>query len=214
MSSIFRKSLEMNLKIEKFLSTISESMILFEDAIVKYLNKDLKGYEDTYIRIKILETEADALEKDITVSLYQFMLLPDTRADVLLLIKSLDNIIDKVEEIGRDLKIERPSFPEILHKDLVVLLKQSIQSAEALLMAIRSFFNAVHLVPSQTQKVKFYEHEADLVEEKLLSLIFNSEHALVEKIYYKNYVSKIAWIADESESIGNMLEIYTVKREV
>lgn len=214
MSSIFRKSLEMNLKIEKFLSSISQSMVLFEDAIVKYLNKDMKGYEDTYIRIKGLETEADALEKEITVSLYQFMLLPDTRADVLLLIKSLDNIIDKVEEIGRDFKIEKPIFPENLHKELIMLLKQAIFSAESLLMAIRSFFNAVHLVPSQTQKVKFYEHEADLVEEKLLCLIFNSEFSLIEKMFLKNYVSKIAWIADEAESIGNMLEIYTVKREI
>lgn len=216
MSSVFRKSLDLNLKIEKFFSVISDGLSLFEKFMKDYFLGDLEGYNATFGRIKELEKVADGLEREITISLYQFMLLPDTRADVLTLIKSLDNIIDRVEETSKEIKVEKPVFPEAMHAETLKLVEQVNLSAEALLMAMRSFFNAVHLVGANINKVSFYEHESDLVEQRLLDIIFNGDICkdLAEKLYLKSYVLKIAWIADEAENIGNLLEVYTVKREV
>jgi len=59
-----------------------------------------------------LETDADNLESDIKISLYKFMLIPDVRADVLSLVKSLDNIIDATEYISKEFLIQKPFFPE------------------------------------------------------------------------------------------------------
>lgn len=216
MSSVFKKSMELNLKIEKYLNAISDALSLFEKEIQYFLTDDADHFEETFKRILIYENEADILEGEINISLYQFMLLPDTRADVLNLIKSLDNIIDNVEEISKDFKIQKPNFPEELHQEIMELVRNAIQAAEALLMAVRAFFNAVHMVSAHINKVKFYETEVDLIEDKLNDAIFNGivVEDLAEKLHLKNFVGKIAWIADEAETIANMLAVFTVKREI
>ncbi len=139
MNTIFKKSVELNMKIEKFLDTISNSLLLFEQQIDVYLAGDFEAFCATLERIETLESEADELETDIKITLYKFMLLPDARADVLSLIKSLDDIIDEIEEITKDFKIQRPLFPEAVHTDVKKLTKNTIKAAESLLLSARSF---------------------------------------------------------------------------
>jgi predicted phosphate transport protein (TIGR00153 family) len=144
------------------------------------------------------------------------MLLPDTRADVLSLIKSLDNIIDLTEEITKEFNIQKPSFPSSLNLDLSELTSNSLKSADALLSAVRSFFSQVHLVTAHINHVNFYEHEADLLEYKINDEIFNGEIVteLAHKLQLKDFVSKISSISDEAELIGEKLAIFTIKREI
>ncbi len=216
MNTIFKKSVELSMKIEKFLDIISNGLLLFEKEMNAYLTNDHATYKETLDRICILESEADELEIEIKVTLYKFMLLPDTRADVLSLIKSLDNIIDATEEISKDFYIQKPQFPEAMHKDIMDLTQNSIKAADALLLSTRAFFNEVHLVSSHISKVRFFEHEADILEDKINNMIFNGGciEDLAEKLQLKSFVNKIADISDEAESIGDKLTIFTIKREV
>ena len=181
-----------------------------------YLDDDMETFKDLMHRICALESEADALETEIKVPLYKFMLLPDTRADVLSLIKSLDNIIDATEAITKDYNIQKPVFPKELTSDIQKLTSNALHSAEALLLATRAFFSEVHLVSSHINKVRFYEHEADIIEDKLNDMIFNCGLVtdLAVKMQLKRFVSKIAGIADEAEIIGDKLTIFTIKREI
>lgn len=216
MNSIFKKSIELNMKIENFLDIISNSLILFEKEMETYLNDDLETYEATLNRICVLESEADELENEIKVTLYKYMLLPDARADVLSLIKSLDNIIDGIEETTKDFHMQRPKFPKTLHHDILLLTHNAIQSAEYLLRSVRAFFNEVHLVNAEINKVKFYEHEADILEDKIINNIFNGDIVddLAEKLQLKIFVNKIADVSDEAENISEKLTIFTIKREI
>lgn len=216
MSSIFKKSIELNMKIEKFMDIISNSLILFEQMLKYYLSKNMEAFQETLERICILESEADDLETEIKVTLYKFMLLPDTRADVLSLVKSLDEIIDAVESITKDINIQKPNFPESLHENILLMMENSTKTAETLLCATRAFFSEVHLVSSHINKVKFYEHETDILEDKINMSIFNDGlgKELAGKIQLKYFVSKIAGVADEAERIGDKLTIFTIKREI
>lgn len=216
MTSIFKKSIELNMKIEKFLDTISNSISLFEKEIGFYLNDDYDTFNDTFERIRVLETEADQLEIDITVSLYKFMLLPDVRADVLSLINSMDNIIDATKAIAKDFYIQKPKFPPNLKKDILDLISNTVKTVDALISSTRSFFNEVHLTSAYISKIKFYEHEVDILEDKINSMIFNDSlvEELAEKIQLKSFVSKIAYISDECEVIGDKLTIFAIKREI
>lgn len=216
MNTIFKKSVELNTKIEKFLNTISEALLLFEKEIVNYLNHQDKAFDDTFKRISLLESEADNLENEIKTDLYKYLLLPDTRADVLSLIKSLDNIIDATEAIAKELCIQKPLFPNCLKDNIIDLTKNSILSADSLLMATRAFFNEVHLVNAHTSKTIFYEHEADILEDQINDAIFNSGviDNLSEKLQLKFFINSIADISDEAEVISEKLTIFTIKREI
>lgn len=216
MNSFFKKSVEMNMKIEKFLDTISGSLALFQKEIKSYLHENAEVCQDILSRICIMESEADALEMDIKTSLYRFMLLPDARADVLSLVKSLDDIIDAVEEISKDCHIQNPRFPDALHDDILDLTQNVVDSADALLMAARAFFNEAHMVSVYISKVKFYEHEADLAEDKIKDMIFNGDlvGSLAEKLQLKHFVSRISSVADIAEATGDKLAIFAIKREI
>lgn len=216
MKSIFKQSIELNMKIEKFLALISDSLLLFEKEISTYLLGNHTSFGDTFKRISDLETEADALEIEIKTSLYKYMLLPNTRADVLSLIKSLDDIIDATEEITKAFFIQKPVIPKALHNDLLDLTKNSVSSAESLLHATRAFFNEAHLVSSYVNKINFYEHEADLIEDQINMKVFNDTIVsdLAEKLQLNSFVSKIASISDQSEVIGEKLTIFEIKREI
>lgn len=216
MKTIFKKSIEVNEKIEKFLDIISNSLYLFEKEMEHYLGGDGESFEETMKRISKLENEADSLEIEIKVSLYTYMLLPDTRADVLYLIQSLDNIIDAIEEIAKDFFIQRPKFPVEIHKEIFDLTDNSVKTAEELILAARAFFNELHLTSSHISKVRFYEHETDILQDKIGFQIFNDNIVdnLAEKLQLENFIGKIANISDEAESIGDKLTIFTLKREI
>lgn len=216
MQSIFKKSIELNTKIEKFLSLISNSLLLFEKEIQTYLNGDYDSFESIYKRISKLESEADDLEIDIKTTLYVHLLLPDTRADVLSLIKSLDDLIDSTEEVIKSFYIQRPDFPIVLYDDINKLTHESVKSAETLLQATSAFFNEAHLVSSYINKVNFYEHEADVLEDSINMRIFNDDivDGLAEKMQLRDFVCKIASLSDLAERIGEKLTIFAIKREI
>ncbi|MBN2796820.1 MAG: DUF47 domain-containing protein [Clostridia bacterium] len=216
MNSVFKRSIELNMKIEKFLDVISQSLLLFEKAIKALLKNEYEQFNEILNRICRLETEADELESEIKVMLYKYLLLPDTRADVLSLIKSLDDVIDATEDITKDFGIQKPTFPKVLHDGILSMTHSSIESAESLLLATRSFLNEVHLVSAHISKVKFFEHETDILEDKINMSIFNDHivDALAEKMQLKYFISKIASIADISEIISAKLTIFTIKREI
>lgn len=216
MHSIFKKSIELNMKIEKFLDAISNSLLLFNKMIRAYLKSDESSFCELSKRISDLESQADNLETEIKVSLYKFLLLPDVRADVLSLVKSLDNIIDLTEEIAKNLFIQRPNFPPSLHDPLLEMVTTSIDASDALLLASRSFLSDVHNVNAHINKIKFHEHEGDILEEKLMKMVFSGEIVsdLAEKLQLNTFINHIADISDEAELIGDKLTIFTIKREI
>jgi predicted phosphate transport protein (TIGR00153 family) len=216
MNTIFKKSVELNMKIEKFLDTISNSLLLFEQQVDLYLAGDFEAFCASLKRIESLESEADELETEIKITLYKFMLLPDARADVLSLIKSLDDIIDEIEEISKDVKIQRPVFPQSVHSDIKNLASNTVKTSESLLLAARSFFTEVHLVSSYVNKVKFYEHETDILEDGITDHLFNDGivEGLAEKMQLKDFICKIANISDMAEQTADKLTIFTIKREI
>lgn len=216
MNTIFKRSIELNAKIQSFLEVIDNGLLLFEKAITYYLEGEKSLFQESIKRIYALENEADVLEDDIKTSLYKFLLLPDVRADVLSLIKSLDNIIDALEEISRDLNIQKPVFPDPIHKEIKELVKNTVYCADAILKGTSAFFNELHLVSSYVGKVDFFEHEVDLIQERIADLVYNGGivETLAEKNQLNTLMTKISKVSDEAENIGAKLAIFTIKREI
>ena len=216
MDKIYKKSVELNMKTDTYINVISNGLQNLSKGVNSYLSKDTEKFTQAYEAVCSLESEADALETDIKVSLYKFMLLPDVRADVLSLIKSLDDVIDITEEIMRDFRIQEPDFPIGLHQDMRDLVDHSIQSADALLLASKAFFNEAHLATVHINKIKYFEREADLIEDRIQCKIFKEDHVAfpVDRLQLTSFVSKIGGIADEAEKIGDKLTIFTIKREI
>lgn len=215
MNTIFKKSIELNKKIDDFLDVISDNLLLFEKAINFYLKEDFTNFNQKLTVINKKESQGDKLEKEIKTSLYKYMLLPNVRADVLSLIKDLDDVNDYIEDITKEFHIQSPNFPKDLNSLLIDIIKNTNLSADELINATSSFFNEVHLVNKYINKVNFYEHEVDILEDKINKSIFrNKDLELCEKMQLKFFISKIAKISDKAEKISDKLTIFTLKREI
>jgi len=86
--------------------------------------------------------------------------------------------------------IETPAIPSILHSDIIRLTEASQYALTNLIKANRAFFNNNNLIHDFIQKVHFYEHEADNLEEKLKRTIFQSGSidSLAEKLQLRDIV--------------------------
>jgi len=216
MNSFFKKSVELNLKIENFIDIISDISLLFDQVINDYLDEDFDKYENKIIRIIKLESEADTLEREIKIMLYKYTLVPNLRGDILSLIKDLDDISDMIEDTSKDFLVQKPKFPKILHKEIKKMCDETIKCVDELRYATRSFFNEVHLINDHISKIKFHEHSIDEIEDDINTKIFNDKiiDSLAEKMQLKEFITKIGNVSDEAQRISDKLAIFSIKREI
>jgi len=72
------------------------------------------------------------------------------------------------------------------------------------------------MVSDYVNKVHFYEHEADDVEEHLKRRAFNSDEIkrFSHKVHMRYFAEKIAAVSDVAESVAERLSVYAIKRRI
>jgi len=212
---IFRKTRELENQIDAFLENLSQSSLLFKDAINSYLLDGCsREFEEKLHHVNELESEADHLRRDIETQLYSQTLIPESRGDVLGLLENLDSIINLFEGALWSFSIERPDIPEDYHTDYETLTDKSVLAVESLVCASRAYFRNVEAVGDHMHKVMFYEKEADKAGTKLKKAIFASDISLSRKNHLRDFVEHIDNVADRAEDVADRLAIYTVKRTI
>jgi hypothetical protein len=217
MKKIFSgKTAELESMIESYLDGVGKSALLFNEAVKDYIAHNHARFNRQLQEITELENAADKLRHDIKYRLYRFMLIPESRGDVLGLIENLDNVVDLAKKTIAHFSIEKPNIPDFLAYDFIELAELSCKAVEQIVGGTRAFFNAVKLVNDYINKVHFYEHEADKVEEGLKRKIFNSDQIpdLSQKLHLAYFTTRIAKPSDEAESVGERLSVYAIKRSV
>ncbi len=213
--SPFVKTKKLESKIDLFHDKIMEVSMSFQKAMKEYMSEKRSAtYKKVNKEIKEIETQADALRRDIETSLYTQNLIPDVRADVLQLVEQLDKVINKFDEVSYKFYIEQPEIPQEYHKKILELVDWVCECAENLKIASRSFFKNLAAVRDFSQKVYFIEHETDLVSGELKRSIFDSDMELAQKMQLSDFVNSIADIADIAEDCVDALAIFAIKRDL
>lgn len=214
MVSIFKKAKKIESNIEKFLKNIELGASVFELGIKEYLEGSLDQFNERCERIQALESESDSLRFDIKFTLYSDLLIPDSRGDVLGLIETLDNVIDITEKVIMQVSIEKPEIYPFLRKDFVCLSEASAKAVHMLIPAVRAFFIEPINVKDLLNQVHFWEHEADMAENRIKTKAFESEdiEQFSRRVHLRYFAEKISNIADEAEAVAERLEVYAIKR--
>lgn len=216
MRKLFGKSKELEIKINQYLDIVNKSVLVFKRDASRYIKKEFSEFEENLKEIQNLENDADDYQKDIKYKLYEYMLIPESRGDVLELLESIDNVVDLAKKVLIQMSIERPEIPDILENDFLELIEQSVKAVDTLVKSIRAYFEEIALVNNYVNKVHFYEHEADKVEERLKRKIFNLEEIsdLSHRIHLRDFSERIALLSDEAETISENLSVATIKRSI
>ena len=90
-------------EIDDFLTVLSESAMTFKEAVTTYLDQGAsERFNERLSQVSDSESRADQLRRTIQRDMYAETLMPDARGDILSLLESLDEIINRLEEkIGR-----------------------------------------------------------------------------------------------------------------
>ncbi len=210
------KSKQLEGDIDGYLDRVTTAGLIFYEGVKAYVSGKKDKFERTYRDITALESDADNVRRDIKHRLYTYMLIPESRGDVLGLLETLDDIVDVCEKVLEQFSIENPEIPEFLKSDFIELAELSSKTVEEVVKATRAFFREIGMVSNYVNKVHFYEHEADDVEEHLKRTIFNSNEieGFSQKVHMRYFAEKIALVSDVSESVAERLSVYAIKRRI
>jgi predicted phosphate transport protein (TIGR00153 family) len=211
--SLFGRTKQLESEIGGFLDVLGDANLAFKQALSLFLQESKsQRFTEKLHQVADLETRGDELRRKILTNMYAETLMPDARGDILKLLESLDDIINKFEETLWYFETEVPDIPEGFHAAYQELADLSCAAVEALVLASRAFFRDAPAVKDHMHKVLYYEKESDEVVTKLRGGIFASDLPLSNKIHLRFFAERIVWIADTAEDIADELSIYAIKR--
>jgi uncharacterized protein len=211
--TLFGKTKAMEGMIDDFLDQVSNGGIKFEQGVEAYLASGPDGvYTEMVAQIRHIEVEGNRLRRTIEIQLHTEMLIPDLRADVLSLMEDLNYLLGLTEDTFLALTVERPTMDETHKEDFKLMTSHAVKTMEAAVLASRAFFRNIAAVRDHLNKVGFHEEEVDQIATRLKRAIFDSAIGLDQKMHLRYFVDKIDNLADEAESVGDWLAIYSIKR--
>ncbi len=217
MTNLFTsKSKELQGTIDKYIDVVEKSALTFLEGIKSYINWKTDRFDDYLASMIDFENKADELRHDCKFKLYSYMLIPESRGDVLGIIETIDDVVDVCKKVMEQLSIEQPDIPEDLRPSYLELAELSTKTMLELIKATRAFFTEMKLVENHINKVHFYEHEADKLEERLKRKIFNHKEIgyLSVKMHLRYFVEKIVSPSDNAETVAERLSVYVIKRRL
>ena len=214
-TSLFGETKKLEREIDEFVDILSEVGLVFKSIIPTYLSSSANGKFDEMVeQVKLMESKADKITKEVEHTLYEETLIPDARSDVLRVLEHLDEVIGMYQGNCYHFSIQNANFTKEFHDDLIDLTETVVNCVEALCLTVRSFFRDIKSVRDNAHKVTFYEKESDIKFSSLARKIFDSNLSLDQKMHLRYFVEKIDRICDQAEDISDEIQIYAIKRSV
>ncbi len=211
----FGKTRQLEQQMDQYLDKISEAGIVFKQGIKCYLSEECSEFDRYVKKIRQLEHEADLLRKAIEIALYTQTLIPESRGDVLALLETSDDAIDRATDTLVEFGVENPYVPEKFHKGFRNLARTCVKAQEEMVLAMRAFLRDPLGVRNYLHKVSHWEEESDLIAFNLKKEIFeDTELELSQKIHLRYFTLHIDLLADKAEDVADRLAIYTIKRSM
>jgi len=213
---LFGKTRELIQEIEVFYDTIAQAALVCKTGIDFFLDRDTERLTERVHEMNDLENQADTLRRSIERKLYSRMLIPDVRGDVLGLLEASDNVIDWAKKLLTAMDIERPQIPDSLLKEFRELNEASYKAMDEMVKAARCYFYETEMVNDHINKVYFFEHEADKIEDQIKRKAFRSDEftELSRRVQMRYFAERVANLSDQAENVGNRLAIAAIKRSI
>ncbi|HHE40848.1 MAG TPA: DUF47 family protein, partial [Candidatus Cloacimonetes bacterium] len=132
--------------IDGYLDRVTTAGLIFLEGVRAYVAGKPDKFERNFKEISTLESDADDIRRDIKHKLYTYMLIPESRGDVLGLLETMDDIVDICEKVLEQFSIETPEIPEFLKSDFIELAELSSKAVEEVVKGARAFFREIAMV--------------------------------------------------------------------
>jgi predicted phosphate transport protein (TIGR00153 family) len=173
--------------------------------------QDRVAFEQIFAEIRKTESKADEVTKTIFMTLHKSFITPFDRSEIKDLAKSLDDMIDCIEDIPQRAKLYGPGnyTPEMAALGQIVLrAAEKVQEAVALLSDMK---NAQHILKI-CQEIGDIESEADRVMragmERLFAETTDARKLIRDKEFYELFEDAV----DRSEDAADVIHGIVLER--
>ncbi|ATX75539.1 MAG: TIGR00153 family protein [Reinekea forsetii] len=179
---------------------------------------DYKAAAKVRETIITLESEADALKKDIRAHLPNSLFMPVPRSDLLELLSMQDRIANRAKDIsgimlGREMGIPKPIRP-LMMRYLKAAINTSKRAKEALAELDELYETGfgskeVDFVGSLLNRLDDQEHKTDEFEIKMRRALRDIEQDFppIDMMFLYKIIEQIGDLADVSQRVGSRLQI-------
>ena len=213
MISIFKTSKAVTLNIDEFFDKIDLGILNYKKGAENFINDRAIEFAEDLKVITALEKEADAIKRKIEYEFYLHSLMPNYASDILNLLESVDDIMDRSKDIVSQFDVETPHIPELIKTDYLELVSLSSKAAENVIPAARIFFTSPDEVKEKIQKVLFYNREADVLSNNIKRKLFQEldELRLSEKIHLRYFALHIEQVSHAAKNVALQLSSLVIK---
>ena len=213
--NIFKRTQKLEEKITAFLLNIVQAGVLYEQAMDIYTRaKASADFIDLRDRVSELESQNDSFRREIENDMYEYMILPDMRSDILKLAEGCDKIINKYQSNLLIVSIEQPELSADLHEDLLKMVHTDLECADSLISGVRDFYGGQG-VGEYTRRVCEFEHLVDKQAFHLKKRVYERQDiSLARQIQLKEFIYHIEKISDIAEDVADILTIMAVKHSL
>ncbi len=204
--------------LQSHMNQVSNCVHRLKDLFEALQRKDYDAIKVIADKISELEHDADITKNDIRNHLPKRLLLPIDRGNLLEVLAIQDKIADHAEDIAvlttlkqiemldafkenfnqfLDKNIEAFDHARLIIKEMHELLESSFGGAEAL------------KVRAMVDEVSFREHEADLIQQKLLKSLFTTEDQMSYSTFHLwlKIFETLGSISNFSEKLANRVRL-------
>lgn len=201
--------------VERYLDKMLETSELFKKTVEKYFETCLsREFKEMIETTHLSESMADDIRREIELEMYEKSLIPESRGDILGLLESTDEVMNKAQSVLYQIETENLEIPKELYEDFLKLIHNNISAFEVAIDGFRTLFHNLKEVREKVQEVDKRESSSDRMERELIRKIFAGSYETGKKILLKDLVIEIGNISDISEEVTDRLNIVAAKRMV
>ena len=211
---IFKKEKAVMELIFRHIDKTAECVGATIDSLRAYLADNKSDPTTAVRRVNSLESEADALLREIRDMLYSGAYLPQIRGDIYRLMSAIDDVSNKAEDCFDQFHYQFPEIPDDYAGDIDEILDLTSECFAALQKGLKAFFgpkDKMEKVRKHGVRVSELESQIDKLERELTARIFKADMAKGEKLHLQSCLRNIAAISDATEDAADQLQWVSVK---
>lgn len=216
-SSLFYESPFINL--QRHADMAKECARLFKEATVCHIGEECKEFDFLTDKVAQLESEADAVKRNIRNHLPRGILMPVDKFQFMDYLREQDKVMDEVEEALFWLSFRPRGVPNEVATDILHFAAAVIPPIEKLsdLVALATkFFRSRNekqraKIKSLIREIHQHEREADLLERELKFKIFGTINDALAVFHLVRLVEIIGNIADHAQNASDRMRTMIAK---
>lgn len=217
LSSLFIKSPFENL--QRHADKVKRCAQLFKEATICHIDEKCKDFDMLTEEVAHLESEADAIKRNIRNHLPRGILMPVDKFQFMQYLREQDNVLDEVEEALFWLSFRPRSIPDEVSADilhLVAAVTPAIEKLPDLVALATQFFrhgtNDLRIkMKSIVRDIRQNEREADVLERDLKYKIFSTVKEALDVYHVVRLVDHIGRIADHAQNASDRMRTMIAK---